>query len=284
MAKYLRILAIIVLSIAIIVSCTAFGTKATDAATYSHTIEVLDKNRTTVLGLSAASAAASAAVSALPNDICSPISEQLSEFTSWFMMILGFIYLEKYLLTILGGAACYLLFPVGCGILLTHCFFPKPNLKSMGIKLVAFGMVVLLAVPASIMISDEINSIYSKSIELTVQSADAVSDNLIGDMTTGDQGGTSVIDEAKNLLDDMTASVAGVIDQFKNVLNRFIEATAVMVVTTCLIPILVILFFIWVVKTLFNVPVVVPTPMLKPKKAKGLKEREESKELIIAEE
>ena len=43
--------------------------------------------------------------------ICSSISEQLSEFTSWFMMILGFIYLEKYLLTILGAAACYILLP-----------------------------------------------------------------------------------------------------------------------------------------------------------------------------
>lgn len=282
--KYLRILFVIILTVAIILSWTVFGNRATDAATYSHTIEVLDKNRSTVLGLSAASAAASAAVSALPTDICSSIAEQLSEFTSWFMMILGFIYLEKYLLTILGGAACYILFPVGCGILLTHCFFPQPNLKSLGTKLVAFGMVVLLAVPASIMISDEINSIYSQSIELTVQSADAVSDNLIGDVTTGDQSGTSVIDEAKTLLDDVTTSVAGVIEQFKNVLNRFIEATAVMVVTTCLIPILVILFFIWVVKTLFNVPIVLPTQMLKPKKAKGLKDREESKELMISEE
>ena len=42
--------------------------------------------------------------------------------------------------------------------------------------------------------------------------------------------------------------------------------TSLMVVTTCVIPILGILFFIWVVKTLFNVPISVPAQVPKPKK------------------
>ena len=90
-----------------------------------------------------------------------------------------------------------------------------------------------------------------------------------------------MIDKAKALLGDMSSSVGGIIQQFKSMLNRFIEATAVMVVTTCLIPILVIMFFIWVVKTLFNVPVVVPMHMLKPKKSKQSHDNE--KELILTE-
>ena len=71
------------------------------------------------------------------------------------------------------------------------------------------------------------------------------------------------------------------IEQFKNVLNRFIEAAAVMIVTTCIIPILVILFFLWVVKTLFNIPIVVPTQILKPKKAKH--SRDGDNELMLTE-
>ena len=58
--------------------------------------------------------------------------------------------------------------------------------------------------------------------------------------------------------------MAVVVDQFKNVLNRFVEATAVMVVTTCLIPILVIMFFGWLVKTLFGIPVVIPASPAMP--------------------
>ena len=268
MAKYLRIAAIVVLVLAIILSCTVVGKKMTDPTTYSHTIEVLDQNRATVLGLTAASAAASAAVSTLPDDYCSSIAEQLSEITSWFMMILGFIYLEKYLLTILGAAACYLLIPVGCGALLINCFFSKGMLQSIGTKLLAVGLVLLLAIPTGVWVSDQINAIYSESIELTVQSASAVSDSLITEGLDGDEEHTSVIDKAKTMLGDLSGSVAGVIQQFKNMLNRFIEATAVMVVTTCVIPILVILFFIWVVKTIFNVQVIVPTQIMKPKKVK----------------
>ena len=130
----------------------------------------------------------------------------------------------------------------------------------------ALGAVLLLVIPTSIWASDQVNSIYSKSIELTVQSANAVSENLMEKIPDDAQESTTVIDEAKAILDDLSSSVAGVIDQFKNVLNRFIEATAVMIVTTCLIPILVILFFVWIVKSLFNVQVILPAGLPLPPK------------------
>ena len=281
MQKILRIAWAVILALIIILSCTVGGSKMTDPATYLHTIEVLDKNRTTVLGLTAAAAAASAAVSALPDDICSSISEQLSEFTSWFLIILGFIFLEKYLLTILGAASCYILIPLGCSALLINCFFPKSMWQSIGIKLIALAAALLLTIPTSVWVSDQINDTYSASIEITVQSASAVSDNLIGEMAGESEGSTTVIDEAKAILDDVTSSVAAVIQQFKNVLNRFIEATAVMIVTTCLIPIIVVLFFVWVVKALFNLPIIVPTQLLTPKKIKH--PRAERDQLMLTE-
>ena len=262
----LRIAIISILALTIILSCTFLGNRLTDPASYSHTIEVLDKNRTSVLGLSAASAAASAAVSALPDDICSPLAQEISEFTTWFLLILSVIYLEKYLLTIFGFAACYFLIPIGCGALLINCFFPKGILQNIGVKLVAFGAALLLVIPTSVWVSDQINAIYTKSIEVTVASANAVSDNLIGEITDENEENTSVIDEAKAILGDVSGSVAGVIDQFRNVLNRFVEATAVMVVTTCLIPVLVILFFVWITKTLFHVQITLPAPPVKPAK------------------
>lgn len=268
MAKYLRIAGVFILALTIILSCTVMGNKLTDPATYSHTIEVLDHNRTTILGLTAASAAASAAVSALPDDVCSPLSQEISDFTTYFMLILSIIYLEKYLLTILAAAACYLLIPTGCSALLVNCFFPKGMLQSIGTKLIVFGAAVLLVIPTSVWVSDQINAIYSESIEITVESASAVSENLIGEVAEDGTENTTVIDEAKALLGDLSGSVAGVVEQFKNLLNRFIEATAVMIVTTCLIPLLVIVFFVWIVKTLFNVQIILPASLPKPQKPK----------------
>ena len=262
MAKNLRIVFVVILAVTIVLSCTLLGTKMTDPATYSHTIQVLDQSRTTVLGLSAASAAASAAISALPSDLCTPLAEQLSEFSTWFLLILSVVFLEKYLLTIFGFAACYILIPGGCAALLVNSFFPTRFLQSIGPKLLALSAALLLVIPTSAWASQQVNSIYSKSIEITVESANAVTENLTGEMADGES--TAVIDEAKTILGDLSGSVAGVIDQFRYVLNRFIEATAVMIVTNCLIPILVILFFAWIVKTLFNVPIVLPTNPPKP--------------------
>ena len=268
MAKYLRIAFVLILALTIVLSCTVVGNKLTDPATYAHTIEVLDHNRTAILGLTAASAAASAAISTLPDDMCSPLSQEISDFTTYFMLILSVIYLEKYLITILAAAACYALIPAGCVALLVHCFFPNGVLQSLGTKLVVFGAAVLLVIPSSVWVSDQINAIYSESIEITVQSATAVSENLIGETADENRENTTVIDEAKALLGDLSGSVAGVVEQFKNLLNRFIEATAVMIVTTCLIPLLVILFFVWIVKTLFNVQIILPASLPKPRRHK----------------
>ena len=134
MARTLRIAVILTLALTIVLSCTVFAAKLTDPETYEHTIEVLDKNRVTVLGLSAASAAASAAVSALPEDVCTPLAEEISESTTWFLLILSVIYLEKYLLTIFGAVACYFLLPVGCSALLVNSFYPRTVLKTIGTK------------------------------------------------------------------------------------------------------------------------------------------------------
>ena len=264
MTKYLRMAIVFVLALTIVLSCTVAANKLTDPSTYTHTIEVLDQNRSTVLGLSAAAAAASAAISALPDDTCTPMAEEISEFTTYFLLILGVLYLEKYLLTILGAAACYVLVPVGCVALLIDRFFPRQTLQSAGKKLLVFAAVLLLVIPSSVWVSDQINAIYSKSIDITVQSAAAVSDNLVGDVTGENEESTTVIDEAKALLGDLSGSVGNVVEQFKNLLNRFMEATAVLIVTTCLIPVLVLMFFVWIVKTLFHVQLILPVPQPKP--------------------
>ena len=46
-----------------------------------------------------------------------------------------------------------------------------------------------------------------------------------------------------------------IVEYVTGLLSRFIEAIAVMIVTSCLIPILVIIFFIFLMKILFNVDI-----------------------------
>ena len=282
MEKYLRLVVAVVLVIAIILSVTLLGNRFTDPATYSHSIEVLDDNKATVMGLAASSAAASTAVSLLKGDVGSAISDELSEFATWFTVILAVIYLEKYLLTIFGAASCYILFPVGLGVLLVNCFLKRDNLKTMGTRLVTFGVVLLLIVPTSVWVSDHIHETYSQSIEMTIQSANTASEELIAAEANETEEKASVFGEVKSFVSNVGSSVANAAEGFKNLVNRFIEATAVMLVTTCLIPILVVLFLIWVMKTLFNVPIVGPPQLLPPKRhKKRLTDNEDERELAL---
>ena len=277
MERNFRLVVAVVLVIAIILSVTVLGNKFTDPTTYSHSIEVLDDNKATVLSLAAAAAAASTAVSAIPDDTGSAISEELSEFTTWFMVILAVIFLEKYLLTIFGAAACYILFPIGFGLLLVNCVLKRNHLKDIGKRLVTFGVVLLLIVPTSVWVSDHIRATYAESIEMTIQSASTAGDNVFSETSTEEENSKGL----RSILTTVGDSVTGLLDQFKNLVNRFIEATAVMLVTTCLIPILVVLFLIWVMKTLFNAPIVVPSQLLPPRKHRHSDEDEEERELAL---
>ena len=56
----------------------------------------------------------------------------------------------------------------------------------------------------------------------------------------------------------------------ENTLNRFIEAIAVMLVTSCVIPILVLLFFVWLVKLVLGVNITLPQIGKKKKEGKRI--------------
>ena len=57
----------------------------------------------------------------------------------------------------------------------------------------------------------------------------------------------------------ISKATAKTVDKFKRVLNNMIEALAVMLVTSCLIPILVIVFFTWLVKLIFGINIPLPS-------------------------
>lgn len=87
----------------------------------AHAIQSLDDKKTTALELTAAATAASAAITLIPGDAGTPIADKLADLSSYFLIVVCAIYLEKYLVTITGLAAFKLLIPIGC-ILLSLCF------------------------------------------------------------------------------------------------------------------------------------------------------------------
>ena len=246
----------------------------------AKTIQSLDDKKTTVMELAAASTAASAAITLIPGDVGTPIANKLADLSSYFLIVLCAIYLEKYLVTITGYAAFKILVPIACVFFSGYLLWRKEILRVVAQKFLLFGLAVYLVIPASVKMADMIETTYASSIESTIETAKQTTDEI--ESETGESG--QVDDKSSNeksqsdsdsdskenaggffsgLFNKVQEGVSTATANVENVLNNFIEALAILLVTSCLIPILVLIFFVWLVKMLLGLNIDIPTSVRK---------------------
>lgn len=246
----------------------------------AKTIQSLDDKKTTVMELAAASTAASAAITLIPGDVGMPIANKLADLSSYFLIVFSAIYLEKYLVTITGYAAFKILVPIACVFFSGYLLWRKEILRVVAQKFLLFGLAVYLVIPASVKVADMIETTYASSIESTIETAKQTTDEI--ESETGESG--QVDDKSSNeksqsdsdsdskenaggffsgLFNKVQEGVSTATANVENVLNNFIEALAILLVTSCLIPILVLIFFVWLVKMLLGLNIDIPTSVRK---------------------
>ncbi len=241
-----KLLIAAVLLLLAVFSFLLIADKAEDVNTHTATLAALDGRAETVLKLSAASALASAGITAIPGDTATPIAEKLADFTEYFLLILCVLYTEKYLVTILGAAAFKILIPCACVLAGVSLFRgEQKSLRALAVKLTAAALAIFLVIPVSLRVSDLIYLAYEATIQDTVASAEDLTEKTASlTEAEGDKGlVASVLERIKETAGTLTDKAAAT-------LNRFVETLAVMIVTSCVIPILVLLFFLWIIKQL----------------------------------
>ena len=140
----------------------------------------------------------------------------------------------------------------------------------------------------SVGVSGMIESTYEESINETIAAADQTVNSIeaataeaaseeaaSGEQASGEQASTpldfvtgipnAVGDAVIGLTEGVQGAVTGLIDEAQKALNGFIEALAVMVVTSCIIPIVVLVFFLWLAKIILGVDVSAPAQMIRPR-------------------
>ena len=236
---------------------------AASAETHAASITALEEKQSTVLELAAASTAASAAITLLPGDAATPIADKLADISGCFLLALCAIYLEKYLLTVTAYAAFRLLVPAACLLLAAWLLAGRDWLRKAGWKLLVFGLAIVLVIPASVKVSGMIEDTYRLSMEETLQQAKdttaAVEDSAQSGETETDQGFLGGL--FSKVTEGISQAARDLTDRVGQMLNRFLEALAVTLVTSCLIPILVLLFFVWLVKFIWGIDLPAPKPL-----------------------
>ena len=164
------------------------------------------------------------------------------------------IFLEKYLLTITGFAAFKGLIPVACGAYILNALFGWKGLRPLAYKLAAFGLLIFLVIPVSLRLSDMIETTYQASIDAAIESAQETAETVesaAGSEEAEDEGFWEGL--ISSITDGITGVTSGIADKVGGMVNDFMEALAVMLVTSCVIPVLVLLSFIWFAKILLAV-------------------------------
>ena len=242
------------LVLAALLSIFAVGKRASDPAYHQASIDALAEKQETVLELTAASTAASAAITLLPGDTATPIAEKLADLSGYFLIVLCAIFLEKYLLTITSYVSFTILIPAACALGIAAIFSEKLRaaLGKLAWHLLLFALAIAFAIPAGVKVSSMIEDTYRASI---IANAEQTTENIqsatSGEADEGEKSGLSGL--FSKVTEGITGAATAAVEQLKTVLNRFIEALAVMLVTSCLIPILVLLFFAWLVKLMFGI-------------------------------
>lgn len=248
----MKLIAVVVLLIIAILSVTVFTDYATSVEVHAESIKILDEKKMTALGLTASVTAVSTAISAIPGDAATPIAEEVAELATPLLIIVCAIYCEKFLLTIMGYASFTLLIPVACVFLGVYLFTNKDFLKVLSVKLTILAIAIYTIIPVSVKVTGLIEATFEESINQTYETVDVISDEA--EKSTEEE-------ESKGFLDFLASIGEGateMVESAKNALSVFVDAIAVLIITTCVIPIAVLLFFIWIIKLLFGVEIKIP--------------------------
>lgn len=262
----------------VLVSFFPVANWASSVETHASTIATLDEKQSNVMALSALAASASVAISVLPDDVGNSIADQLAELSSDFAVIVAAIVLEKYLLTVVGLVAFKGLVPAACLLFLLsvwNCSWAR-GLQTAAFKLALFGILLFSVVPASAFLANCIDETYDVSasavvsdVEESVDSEDAAQEEAPN--SEGEEGGflsslkNTIVDKASDMADAVTNVSTAAISKATSCLNNLLEAFAVMVVTSCVLPILVLLLALWLMNLLLGLNVSAPVSMLKSK-------------------
>ena len=106
-------------------------------------------------------------------------------------------------------------------------------------------------IPVSLQLSHMIETTYQDSIDATIESARETTsavESAAEDEAAEDEGFWAGL--ISSITEGIGNVTAGITDKVGGMVNDFMEALAVMLVTSCVIPILVLLSFVWLAKAL----------------------------------
>lgn len=265
--KLVKILAIVFL---MVFSFTVLTHVIPESKFVQDTVKHLEDSQNTIMKFSGTTIATSLSLSALPNDFASPLASTVSDLNTYFIFIFAVLFVEKLLVIEGIKIALVWMIPAACVLGILAIVFEKEMFKNFAKKLLILGISVILVVPMSTHFTETVCADYLTYVDETIEEADAGAGKINEIMAEGNEEAT-FFDKLSDAFKTAISDVNDLLAYFKNVVKKCVNSVAVMIVTTFVLPMLVMLLFRWLLTELFALHL--PAPKVSIKLPKELKNK-----------
>lgn len=250
--RAVRILKICVALFIAVFSIVVLAKKIPETRFFSESVNSIESSKESVMGLTGASLATSLAISALPDDFATPIAETLSDLNKYSVLILAALLVERLIVLIGTKVAFMYLIPTACAIYALGVWFKKSGVRHFSYKLVILGLMIILVIPVSTHFIDAVGGEYLQYVANTIDETNEGAGKINEILAQGETGDT-LMDKLSGLVNVAIKGVNELIEYFENGVKKCITSLAIIIVCTCVMPILTLLFFKWLLKELFSI-------------------------------
>ena len=137
------------------------------------------------------------------------------------------------------------LLPIACLLACGRVITGKREYSQAALRIALVGLVIFFIVPASVWLSDKVYQTQASTVSDTIEEYNDL------DIEGESDGG---------FFNELTTITTDTIDRITSFIDNLLESLAVMIVTACVIPLLVLVFLIWLIRTVFSTNILTLDP------------------------
>ena len=218
----------------------------TNPALHSHTLSVIDRNKDKAMSLTATVTIGSTALSLLPDDTAAPLASELSDLSTPLLIIVCILYFEQFMFSPLQYIAFGILVPIALGMRIMYVYSARKSTLVLSKKLLLIALLCAAMIPSSAAITRMVEDTFAMSINGVNEKIAEVSkafEKIIG----GDSNGDILA-----FISNVAAGIGSVFEFARESLGLLIDGVAILMITSCVIPVITALLFVWGIKTIIT--------------------------------
>ena len=219
---------------------------------YTESIESLEESQATVTQLTAGTMGLSLIINFLPDDYGSSLADSLTDLNKYFVLLLVAIFLEK-LIAVEGSTIAFTyLIPAACALYLFSYFFKQDAFMVLVKKIATLALALILVIPCGTHFANTIGSDYLNNVDTTLEESQTYTSEISDTLTLSDDSQT-LIEKFSNVISTAISSVKDIAGNIKNVISKFMNSIAILIITNCIVPALMFIFFLWILQQITSI-------------------------------